>query len=228
MADSRKIALGCAIGCGVLVVIMAVAASACGVWLWKQGQEIRADATDPERGAARALEILGVERLPDGYYVLTAFSVPFVMRTAVLTDRPPVAEVEGATSDRGFEERGFVYFEMVGFGQDEQELRDFFEGRTDDIGVLRDNGIQTDIEEVLGRGVLEIPGASVMYVLQRGDVRVQRHADRGLSALTLVDCPDDEKRRIGLWFGPDADDVAGTPADPEALRAFLAQFSFCG
>lgn len=223
MADGKKIAFGCALGCAVVVLLMAAAAAACGVWVWREGAQMRDEAADPELRSARALEVLGVSQVPDGYHVMAAFAVPFVMQTAILSDVPPDAE----GSVEGFNERGFVYFEMLGFGQDEQQLRDYFEGRTDDIGVLRDNGIQTDIDEVLERGVLELPGASAMYVTQRGRVRVNRFNDEGLSALALIDCPQDEKRRIAMWFGPEAEDIAGTPADPAALRAFLAQFGFC-
>lgn len=206
-----------------MIVLMAVAAGACGVWLWRQGADMRDEAADPERRSMRALEVLGISEVPKGYHVLAAFAVPFVMQTAILTDAAPDAE----GNSEGFNERGFVYFEMLGIGQDEQELRDFFEGRTDDIGVLRDNGIQTDIDEVLERGVLELTGASAMYVTQRGRVRMNRFNDSGLSALALIDCPQDERRRVALWFGPEAEDLAGTPADPAALRDFLAQFAFC-
>jgi hypothetical protein len=135
-------------------------------------------------------------------------------------------------------------------GQDEQQLRDFFEGRTDDYGVLEDNGMNMDIDEILGRGVFDLADGQAMYVTQRGSVAVEGGRGEGLTGMALIDCPQDERRRIALWFGPDTteevpdDDAAtarstpsapaavpealsGSPADPDALRTFLANFRFC-
>lgn len=256
MADARKIGLGIAAGCAVIVGLMAVSAGACGVWLWREGQRMQAEMRDPATRGNKVLEVLGTDRIPDGYHPVAAFSVPFVMEMAVLSDREPDAD----GNVEGFDERGFIYVQMLGIGQDEQQLRDFFEGRTDDYGVLEDNGMNLDIEEILDRGVFELEGedARAMYVTQRGSIAVEGGRGRGLTGMALIDCPDDERRRVALWFGPDparaaaggaetaagaesadsdaaADSspageisLAGTPADPDALRAFLANFRYCG
>lgn len=245
MADGRKIGLGIAAGCAVIVGLLAVSAGACGVWLWREGQRIQAEMSDPEVRQDKVLEVLRTDAIPEGYYPMAAMSVPFVMEMAVLSDREPDAEGEA----EGFDERGFIYVQMLGVGQDEQQLRDFFEGRTDDEGVLADNGINIDIDEILDRGVFDLEDARVMYVAQRGSVAVRGNRGRGLTGLALIDCPDDERRRVALWFGPDPDaagseagedgqsaeagapaqaSLVGTPADPEALRAFLANFRYCG
>ena len=50
-----------------------------------------------------------------------------------------------------------------------------------------------------------------------------------------VDCPQDDRLRMGLWFIPDPAPrekpegaaFAGTPADPEAIRNFAGHFRFC-
>jgi len=230
MAEGRKIAMGCAAGCAVIAGLMALGAGACGVWVWQEGKRVQAEMTDPEIRRDKVLEVLGTDRVPDGYFPLAAFSVPFVTRMAMLTDRAP----DAAGEVEGFDERGFIYFELIGIGQDEQELRDFFEGRTDDYGVLEDNGMNLDVEEVLERGVFDLDPARVMYMTQRGSIAVQGDERDGLTGLALIDCPEDERRRVGVWFGPDAaadesgsPDLSGTPADPDALRAFLANFSFC-
>ena len=230
MADGRKIAMGCAAGCAVIAGLMAVSAGACGVWVWREGQRMQEEMTDPAARGDKVLEVLGTDRVPDGYFPLAAFSVPFVARMAMLTDRSPDADGEV----EGFDERGFVYFETIGVGQDEQQLHDFFEGRTDDYSVLEDNGLNFDIEEALGRGVFDLDPAQVMYVTQRGSIAVQGNQGDGLTGVALIDCPEDERRRVAVWFGPDVEaqegeteDLAGTPADPAALRAFLANFSFC-
>lgn len=248
MADARKIGLGIAAGCAVIVGLMAISAGACGVWLWREGQRIQSEMTDPGVRRDKVLEVLRTDRIPDGYYPMAAMSVPFVMEMAMLTDRAPDAQGEV----EGFDERGFIYVQMLGVGQDEQQLRDFFEGRTDDEGVLADNGMNIDVEEILDRGVFDLEEARVMFVTQRGSVAVQGNRGAGLTGLALIDCPDDERRRVALWFGPDpaaADAAAdpegeageeaqagsalvrqleGTPADPEALREFLANFRYCG
>jgi hypothetical protein len=251
MADARKIGMGIAAGCAVIIGLMAVSAGACGVWLWREGRRMQAEMRDPVARQDKVLEVLGTDRIPDGYYPTAAFSVPFVMEMAVLSDREPDEEGEV----EGFDERGFIYVQMLGVGQNEQELRDFFEGRTDDYGVLEDNGMNLDIDEILGRGVFDLAGedARAMYVTQRGSLAVGGSRGSGLTGMALIDCPQDERRRVALWFGPDpADDsepaaaaepeapaaaegdkgaeasLAGTPADPETLRAFLSNFRFCG
>lgn len=63
------------------------------------------------------------------------------------------------------------------------------------------------------------------------------HADDRLQAVVAVmglDCPQDSKMRMGIWFAPPpaakpdaAVDWTGTPADEAAIRAFLSHFSPC-
>ncbi len=56
-----------------------------------------------------------------------------------------------------------------------------------------------------------------------------------LTTAILVECPDDEPWRLGIWFGPDPTvgrtqaeaDSSGSPADEAAIRAFIARFSLC-
>jgi hypothetical protein len=51
----------------------------------------------------------------------------------------------------------------------------------------------------------------------------------------LVDCPGDTRLRTGVWYAPDpapqassdAVDLAGTPADPAAIQAFMGHFRLC-
>ena len=50
-----------------------------------------------------------------------------------------------------------------------------------------------------------------------------------------VDCPHDDRLRLGFWFNPDPApgtppedlDLAGTGADPAAIRGFLSHFHLC-
>lgn len=231
MADGRKVAIGIGIGCLVVIGLMAIAAGACGVWVYSEAQRIEREMEDPEARGGRAASLLGVDELPDGYYPMAAFSVPFVMDTVLLSDVPP--DEDGRIEDFG--ERGFIYVNMIRLGQDEQELRDFFEGRTDDLDVLEDNGINVDTDEIIGRGVVDLQYGRLMYVTQRGDVGMRRQRGEGIATIGLVECPDDDAMRIGIWFGPDPApdapleevDLSGTPADEMEMAAFYGRFRLC-
>lgn len=233
MAEKKSVALGIAIGCLAVVLGLMAMAGACSLWLYRQGQQLEQDMSDPVARRDRVMEILGAETLPDGYHPFVGFSIPFVLRTAMLSDRP----VPEGEEPEGLGERGFLYVETIGLGQDEAQLRAFFEGRTDDPGVLEENGFDIDIDEVIARGTLPPRGEHVlMYMAQRADVSMQGYRGRGLSSLVLVDCAHDERRRMAFWFVPDPDpaappeelDLTGTPADEAALTAFLDHFRFCG
>ncbi len=235
MADNKTVFAYIGIGCVVIVGLMAIAAGACGVWVYSEAQRFEAEARDPEARGERVLSVLGAETLPDGYYPMIGFSVPFVMETALLTDEEPQGEGEEAD----FGERGFIYIKMLRFGQDEEELRDYFEGRTDNADALRDNGISINVDEVIRRGTFEQSGAEVLYVVQRGRVSMGRRGrgrGKGLASMSLIECADDSRLRMGIWFVPDPDpeadadtlDLTGTPGDAEAMQEFYGHFSLCG
>ncbi|HTQ78970.1 MAG TPA: hypothetical protein VMM92_03155, partial [Thermoanaerobaculia bacterium] len=67
------------------------------------------------------------------------------------------------------------------------------------------------------------------------DINFDGQPLHGIVTLFLVDCPDTRRTRLGLWFGPDphpdkpaaADDLTGSPADPQALAQFAGHFRFC-
>jgi len=235
VADSKTVFAYIGIGCIVIVGLMAIAAGACVVWVYSEGQRFEAEARDPQARSARVLSVLGADTLPDGYYPMIAISIPFVMETALLTDEEPRNDGQEAN----FGDRGFIYLKMLRFGQNEEELRDYFEGRTDNADVLSDNGINIRIDEVIRRGTMEQAGAELMYVVQRGRVsmgRRGRNRDDGLASMALIECPDDSRLRIGIWFVPDPDpeadaetlDLTGTPGDPAAMAEFYGHFNLCG
>jgi len=105
VADSKTVFAYIGIGCIVIVGVMAIAAGACGVWVYSEAQRFEAEARDPEARADRVLSILGADTLPEGYYPMIGISIPFVMETALLTDEEPQDDGEEAN----FGERGFIY-----------------------------------------------------------------------------------------------------------------------
>lgn len=75
-----------------------------------------------------------------------------------------------------------------------------------------------------------------MLLAQRGGLRLEHGRTEGINAMMLVDCPEDARLRMAVWFGPDPDpgaparsaNLRGSPADEEAVRAFMGHFRLCG
>lgn len=233
MADEGRSAWAyVGLGCLALAVVGVLATAGGGFWLYRGAKRFEAEIKDPAARTSKVLEVLGASELPAGYHAVVAFSVPFVMRFAILSDRPP----DSTGQVRALGQRGLIYIEFLHLGQDEQALGDYFAGRTDDPRVLRDNKIKIDVDEIIGRGVLERPDATLLYVSQRGTVAAHGFSGHGITSVILVDCPDDARMRTAIWFGPDsapgktagAPELVGTPADPAAIGEFMGNFRFCG
>ena len=66
-------------------------------------------------------------------------------------------------------------------------------------------------------------------------VSAQGYSGEGITALVLIDCPNDRRSRMAIWFAPDPSpgsaidelDLTGTPADEAELGRFMSPFSFC-
>jgi hypothetical protein len=221
------------IGCTAIVVLGIVAVGAIGFLGYRWAKQVEHDTKDPAAREAKVMEVLGSERLPEGYHPMLSLSLPFVMDMAMLSDRAPDANGQ----IHGFDERGFLYFRLLNPAFKGKEMRDYFEGKTDDPSVLTRSGINLHLHsrQILRRGVFEAKDYPVMFLAQRGRLDMDQVRTNGINALMLVDCPRDARMRMAIWFGPDPDpkataesaSLAGTPADEAALREFMGHFSLC-
>ncbi len=220
------------IGCITVVILGVVCTAGAGFFVYRAANKVADEMRDPAKRAEKAAEVLGCETLPEGYHALFSMALPFdAMKIAVLTDEPP--NEQGEPGDMG--KRGFVYVSLISAGAEDRSVRDYFEGKTDDASVLRKHDINVDTNEIVDRGVIDREDVDYLYVATRGRVQTQQFGGKGLTSITLVDCPADSRTRIAIWFAPDPDpaspfetlDVAGTPADPAALEGFLGHFSLC-
>jgi hypothetical protein len=159
-------------------------------------------------------------------------SVGPLMEVAVLTDRAP--DAGGRT--QGFDQRMYTFMRVTQGAQDRVKLRDFMDGKRDDLGMR--NGYSLATQEVIRRGTIDGVGAKVHYVAERGEFQQTPTAEKraGIQCVVVMECPaDDGRARVGFWVGPDPDaskplkglDLTGTAADEEALRAFLGHFKPC-
>ncbi len=232
-SEKQRSALGCFLaGCGVAAGLGILTVVVLGVLGYRSVKRFEAEMEDPAARTAKVAEILGAQELPPGYHAMVGLSIPFFLRMAILTDQEPGPEGE----PENFRERGFIYLEMLRSGEKVQALEDFLAGRTEGVEALRDNDIDLDLEELVGRGEFTAGDQGFTYASYRGTLRSGAGRAEGLTTLLLVDCPQDRKMRLGIWFGPDPDpeadpaslDVAASVADPAAIQAFLGHFQLCG
>ena len=220
------------LGCLGVVVLAALVVGGLVFFGVRTVRSIAADNEDPERRRDRALEILGADEAPGGYHAVSVISVPFVIDMAVLSDLAPGAEPWAGE----FGERGFYYVQTRWGGDD---LRAFFDGETSEAQALRDMGLELDLEENLGRGDLEREDVAARWATFRGSTMFGSGEQIG-EFVTLIefDCPEDERMRMGIWFGPGAegsgmdeaeeDDAAGPDPESEPIAAFLEPIHPCG
>lgn len=223
------------IGVGCLLAVFALIAVvvAIGAWGFSQIRRLERTMEDPVARTELAIEFLATDELPEGYNARVAISIPFLMETVVLTDKE--ADEDGQI--RGFGERSFIYFKMLSVGKQEQELRDFFEGRTNDSQLLRrSSGLTVDTDELIDRGVIEEETRTLRWAAYRGEIdRGSSELGEGLTTMVMFECPGAERVRMGIWFGPDPfpdapvgeADFTGSVADPSAIQSFMAAFDVC-
>jgi len=222
------------VGCGCLGAVGAIVVLAFGVGFWgaQKAQQFGEEIADPGERAKKALAALGASELPEGYHPVFALSVPFLLDLAVLSDLPP--DETGRPPKIG--DHGFVYVSYPAFGQDQEEIRDFFEGKSDDFDELGRHRIDLDLDERISNGKISREDDDVLWVSHRGTIDSDDAGGSrpGLVALLVLDCGD-SRNRFGVWIGPDPDpeaaaadlDVSGTVSDPEAIERFLSPIHPC-
>lgn len=232
MAEKKSnVLLYIGIGCAVIILlggILLVGLSFLGV---KKFKELEADIKNP---GPKALELLGTAELPAGYNAQLALPIPFVMDLVIISNGEPMTE-DRTDGDQDMGTEGLFYFKLAWGGEKDQELQDYFDGKTDDPRALREANIDIDTQEIIKRGVLDLNGQTLNYVVQRGNVQTSGNTQEGLNALFLIHCDGDEKMRFGIRYGEDPNpdmpasdlDLTQTIADEDNLREFLGHFTFC-
>lgn len=225
------------IGCGcAALVILAMAAIAGMTWIsYREAKKLEKSWSDPAAAESRTRGVLAYDELPEGYFPLGSFSLPFVMDMALIGDNPPRpgAKPKDRGNDR-FKERGFIYIKLRRFGNSGREMRDYLEGKGKQPEWMKGN-TEVDTSEVLKRGEVEANGQRILFSANRGEVSQGGRSVDGIATIMLIDCPRKDRIHFGIWFGPDPEpeapadrvDLTGTNADPEEIRKFAAHFRFC-
>jgi len=212
---------GCLLVMGLVVVVLVFA----GI---RTVKNIDREMNDPAAREEKAREVLGAETLPEGYFPVLTFSVPFVFDTVLLADTP-LGEHEQFSDEA---ERLFVYVELI---RGDRKWRRYAEGG-DPSEVLEEQGIRMGRADEIGRGELMVNSQPIEYVSQRGSIEIHDHDFEGISTFLFIRCTGSKRMRIGVWTTPDPNegtpiaeaDFSGTSADPERIGAFLSHFDFCG
>jgi hypothetical protein len=214
------------LGCGGLLLLGGLGI---GLMVWfvsGKVQEFKEEQNDPVARTRKAKRLLGARDFPEPYEALVSMSFPLIMDMVML----------GRPADDSGGSNGFTYFHLLQDVPNVKAVRAYADGKRDAPGPLVGDDFQLEPHEVLRRGELSFPKHKVRYVAQRGRYQYgsESSAD-GLSALVLFECPGSSQLRMGVWYTPDvdpdapADDpvLAGTPADEEAVRAFVSHFDPC-
>ncbi len=233
------VTIGC--GCGLLVAFAVAAVVAAGYFGASAFKGYVADMKDPASRAARAGDILGAEELPEGYTAHLFLHIPWFFDMVMLSDSEPLV-VEGVEDEElklesdAVGEHLFVYFALPRADLDQAELTQMLRGKAHSENVRTDIGLELDSDQELARGELELGRQRLSYVSHLGELDLDDGDVEGIYSQMLIECPGAGGTRAAVWFergGERIDDsdrveIAGTPADPEALSAFMAHFDVCG
>lgn len=242
------------LGCGCAGIFLTLLVFVAGLtWAsYRAGQDLQAD-VDPITRATRVQKVLPYKDLPPGYHPWGASSIPFMMKTALLSDREPPAQGSG-DSGNDLGRYGFFYMSFRAPGGPGDRLKQFVQGgKPGGESSIEMPNFKLDIRQPLRQGDFESGGGQVRYALFRGQVSPMGSEEPGsalsgkprqapepprpvVMALLQIDCPQDRWAHLATWYGPDPAPgqpatgaaFAGTPADPAAVETFLGYFEVCG
>lgn len=225
------------VGCAISIAVVAVVVGGLMFYGFRKAREVETTMKDPEARRSQALELLAADSLPEGYYAVTAFSIPFLMETVMLSDDEPEGEgdVESAL-ERG--DYGLIYTRTRLFGDQKEQFENLFEGGGDPSGLADRIPLRLRSHEPIRFGSADEPGRRLRWGTYRGTLGDHggRNEAEGLWSAISIDCPDPRGRsRIAIWFGPDPDpeapaaelDLTGSVGDAERIQALLAGFDVC-
>ena len=215
------------VGCFALVLAVAIVIFVVAQKAIEIGRDIEQSVKNPE---PKAMEVLSCESFPPDYHAQLAMSIPFLMDLVILSNEIRVAE-----GDVNMGGDGLIYMKLLWGAKQNQELRDFFEGKTNDPRALRDANINLGTQEIITRGAFDLDDQRFLYLVQRGDIQTDHGDSEGLSTVFLVQCGSESKMRLGIRYGSDPTpampaedlDLTGTVGDVEMLQTFLSHFRFC-
>jgi len=219
------------VGCFGLVVLAAIGVS---VYIYQAGKNFAQTLKNPGEAG---LAILGAEALPPGFHANVAIKTPFdLMNIAIVSNQQPVISEDDFDGNVGND--GFIFFELIRMDPNEiQEIKGFLSGEIADDRVLRRNNIDLDFDssEVLNRGEISHGSGVIPFATLRSGINSQHTETEGISTIMVIECPDDQRFRLGVRFGPDPDtsapneslDLTGSANDPVQLERFMGFFRFC-
>lgn len=148
----------------------------------------------------------------------------------MLSDRDPAPgeTVQGAAD--AFRHRGFVFMKTWIWGARARKLRDFFAGRRPTSDFFQAVDLRFDAARTLGRGAVDAAGGHVLWVAERGTMKLGGAEREEVLARLLVECPGARRLGVAMWFEPapvEGASYGGTPADPGAITRFLNHFRLC-
>lgn len=224
-------------GCVVLVLLVVIAVVAIGYFGYQTAKEMKEVMTDPVARTDKALDILGGESLPGGYNAMFAMTIPVInIDILALTDKMP--DEDGSLDEFG--ESGFLYIKTFKDSRDDAVMDDIFEGRKTMKDLFQNTEVNGPIfwakgGEELGRGKIERDDMFYRHISRTGRIMMEdgRVID-GISTLIMMECPDDEKLRLGAWFSSDQPEMGaevpvleGTIADEIVIRDFMSHVHPC-
>lgn len=246
MAQKRGNQLWITCGCGCLVVVaLAIGGMIAAGYLGVSGFEsYLTDLKDPAARTARAAEILGASRLPEGYVGQLFVSIPWFFDLVILSDGEPMVIADEADADLDAATVGdnlFLYFKIRSDEADDEDIDRMLRGERTSDGVQADIGIELDPDEELGRGAFELEPQSLRWVAHRGEIELAHEDLQGIYSRVIIDCPRDARTRVAVWFRRDAEEaaaaaaglagsaagLAGTPDDEVALKELMGHFNLC-